>query len=79
MYPQQLDRFGHFAGTAKLHLYAGAPRKCSVLIKHKLKREFDSIVPQTVIRKFDEHTHTGAQVKVSLPRRKDALGVIGPK
>ncbi len=62
MYPQQFDKIRNFAATAKLHIkedaepFVDAPRKCSVHIKDKLKRELDSMVSQKVIRKVVEHT-----------------------
>ena len=63
IYLQQFDKFGNFAGTAKLHLkedaepFTDAQRKCNVHIKEKLKRELDSMVSQKLIRKVDEHTN----------------------
>ena len=62
MYPQQFDKIRNFATTAKLHIkedaepFVDAPRKCSMHIKDKLKREHDSMVSQKVIRMVVEHT-----------------------
>ena len=61
-YPQQFVTVENFAGEAKLLLKDGAeafidaPRKCSILIKEKLKQELQNMVSQGVIRKVDEHT-----------------------
>ena len=61
-YPQQFDAIRNFSGEAKLVLkddaesFIDAPRKRSIHMKDKLKRELENMVSQGVIRKVEEHT-----------------------
>lgn len=62
LYPTQFNTIGNFEGKVKLHLKdnaepcVGAPRKCSIHMRDKVKDALDDMESKGIIRKVDEHT-----------------------
>uniref|UniRef100_A0A8C7WXQ6 Gypsy retrotransposon integrase-like protein 1 n=1 Tax=Oryzias sinensis TaxID=183150 RepID=A0A8C7WXQ6_9TELE len=84
-YANQFDKLGNFSGTAKLLLKEGAepfqdpPRKCSIHIKDKLKKELDNLVEQDVICKVEVHTDWCSSLAYSTKKDGSLRICLDPK
>ena len=73
-FPDQFDQIGDFKGKATLHLKDDAiptidpPRKCSVHLQEKLKRELDQMERNGIIRKVDHHTDWCSSLTTALKK-----------
>jgi hypothetical protein len=61
-FPSQFDTIGNFSGEVTLHLkeeaepFISAPRKCSIHMKERIKKELDDMEKKKIIRKVNEHS-----------------------
>ena len=73
-FPEQFDKIGSFKGEAKLHLKDDAtpsidpPRKCSVHVQEKLKRELEQMENDGIIKKVDHHTDWCSSLTTALKK-----------
>ncbi|XP_033126376.1 uncharacterized protein LOC117124300 [Anneissia japonica] len=85
LYTQQFDKIGIFRGEAVLHLKEDAnpsidaPRKCSVHIKQKIKKELDEMEKQFIIRKIQHHTDWCSSITSVLKKDGSIRICIDPK
>ena len=62
LYPNQFDAIGNFDGKVTLSLqdnaqpFIAAPRKCSIHMRDRIKKELDDMEEKGIIRKVNEHS-----------------------
>ena len=62
MFPKQCDKIGNFEGEVTLILkedaepFIAAPRKCSVHMRDRIRKELEYMEEKGIIRKVDEHS-----------------------
>eukprot|EP00057_Strongylocentrotus_purpuratus_P029010 XP_011683484.1 PREDICTED: uncharacterized protein K02A2.6-like [Strongylocentrotus purpuratus] len=84
-YPDQFDQIGNFSGKATLHLKKDAtpsidaPRKCSIHLRDKLKKELDQMERNGIIRKVTHHTDWCSSLTTALKKDGSLRVCLDPK
>jgi transposase InsO family protein len=84
-FPDQFDKIGNLEGEAVLHLKddaipsIDAPRKCSIHLKDKLKKELDMMEEQKIIEKITHHTDWCSSITTTVKKNGDLRVCLDPK